>query len=95
MSGEIVCKRFFVSGRVQGVFFRGSTAKEAVSLGISGSAVNLADGRVEVLAMGQSAAVDKLAAWLQHGPQWARVDDVQSIVEDASATQVLAGFTTG
>ncbi|MFW2405136.1 MAG: acylphosphatase [Gammaproteobacteria bacterium] len=95
MSGEVVCKRFFVSGRVQGVFFRGSTAKEAARLGISGSAVNLADGRVEVLATGSSAAVDQLAAWLQHGPQWARVDDVAEIVEDAAGLDVPAGFTTG
>ncbi|NND37133.1 MAG: acylphosphatase [Gammaproteobacteria bacterium] len=91
----MVCKRFLVSGRVQGVFFRGSTAQEAGRLGLSGSAVNLADGRVEVLAKGPSAAIDELAAWLRHGPRWASVDDVQVIVEDASATDVPAGFTTG
>lgn len=77
------------------MFFRGSTAKEAGRLGVSGSAVNLADGRVEVLAKGPAAAVDELAAWLRRGPQWARVGDVQAITEDASATDVPAGFTTG
>ena len=73
----MVATRFYVSGKVQGVFFRGSTEKEALRLGITGSAINLDDGRVEVLALGPADAVDRLAAWLSHGPQWAHVDGVE------------------
>ncbi len=47
MSNDTVCKRFIVSGRVQGVFFRASTAREADRLGLSGVANNLPDGTVE------------------------------------------------
>lgn len=66
--------RFFISGRVQGVAFRVYTRAQAVELGLRGHARNLADGRVEVLAVGDAAAIERLAAWLQHGPPLARVD---------------------
>lgn len=95
MSGEIICRRFFVSGRVQGVFFRESTAREARRLGVSGTAVNLHDGRVEVLAAGPEKAMDELAVWLAHGPQWARVDRVDTVVEDLKTIDVPEGFRTG
>ncbi|HWU53776.1 MAG TPA: acylphosphatase, partial [Tahibacter sp.] len=49
--------RFFVSGRVQGVFFRAATRTEALRLRLSGYASNLADGRVEVYAEGEAAAI--------------------------------------
>jgi len=87
--------RFLITGRVQGVYFRGSTAAEARRLGISGSAVNLDDGRVEVLAFGRQTDIDELAAWLQHGPRLAQVVSIQTIVEDASAGAVPDGFRTG
>ena len=73
-----IAKRFIVSGRVQGVFFRASTRKEAERLGLRGSAVNLPDGRVEVLAVGEPAVVDELGKWLEKGPTMARVQEVQS-----------------
>lgn len=72
-----VCRRFKVSGLVQGVFFRASTRAEAERLGLTGHAVNLADGGVEVLACGKVEALDELAAWLRHGPPRARVDSVE------------------
>jgi acylphosphatase len=68
--------RFVVSGRVQGVFFRASTSAEAERLGIAGSASNLADGRVEVIAIGADATIAALESWLRRGPPSARVDDV-------------------
>jgi acylphosphatase len=68
--------RFIVSGRVQGVFFRASTRNEALRLGLNGYARNLADGRVEVVASGQSEALHELEQWLWQGPPAARVDDV-------------------
>jgi len=71
-----LCRIFTVKGRVQGVFFRDSTRRLAQTLGISGYAINLSNGYVEVLACGESDSVDELAAWLQDGPQMARVDEV-------------------
>jgi len=71
-----LCRIFTVKGRVQGVFFRDSTRRLAQTLGISGYAINLSNGNVEVLACGESDSVDELAAWLQDGPQMARVDEV-------------------
>jgi acylphosphatase len=68
--------RFLVSGVVQGVFFRASTRNEANRLGLRGFARNLADGRVEVVAIGDAGAIDRLQAWLQHGPEHARVEGV-------------------
>jgi acylphosphatase len=69
--------RFFVAGRVQGVAFRAHTRERARELGLRGYARNLADGRVEVLAIGGREAVQQLADWLEHGPAMARVDSVQ------------------
>jgi len=76
MSTDTVCKRFLVSGRVQGVFFRASTAREAGRLGLSGSATNRPDGRVEVVVSGVDSKVDELARWLASGPRMARVTGV-------------------
>ena len=75
--------RFFVSGRVQGVAFRAHTRVQALALGLRGHARNLADGRVEVLAVGDADAIERLAQWLQQGPPLAQVDDVlrESIAE--------------
>jgi len=84
--------RFLVSGRVQGVFFRASTRNEAERLGLSGTANNLADGRVEVVASGSDAALDALEKWLRLGPPSARVDGV---VREAMADRPMQGFRIG
>jgi len=73
----IIARRCYVSGRVQGVFYRASTCERAQQLGCRGYARNLADGRVEVLAVGDQKAVDALIEWLWHGPPAAQVSDVQ------------------
>jgi acylphosphatase len=65
-----------VSGRVQGVFYRASTRQRAQELGCRGYARNLPDGRVEVLAIGEPAAVQALIEWLRLGPPAAHVTDV-------------------
>jgi acylphosphatase len=70
------CLRCHVSGRVQGVWYRGSTQHKARELGVSGFARNLADGGVEVLACGEAEAVQALANWLWQGPPAAHVSDV-------------------
>ncbi len=67
------CVRCLVAGRVQGVFFRASIRNLAERLGISGSARNLPDGRVEVVACGRPEAVVQLREWLRKGPPGARV----------------------
>ncbi len=71
------CYRFIVTGRVQGVYFRQSTADQARQLGLSGWVRNLPDGRVEGVASGPEAELAALKTWLGHGPTMARVDDLQ------------------
>jgi len=66
-----------VRGRVQGVSFRFYTRDEATALGLTGWVANREDGSVEVIAEGPRAALDRLAAWLHHGPPAARVTQAQ------------------
>jgi acylphosphatase len=68
--------RVFVEGRVQGVNFRHYTCREANHLGVSGWVRNLPDGRVEAVYEGSRAAVEAMAAWTRHGPEWARVNSL-------------------
>ena len=87
----VEARLFTVYGRVQGVWFRDSTRREAERLGVSGHAINLADGNVEVLAHGVTAALDELATWLQTGPPLAsvtRVDVVAAEYEDTSVFRI-------
>jgi len=67
----------FVSGRVQGVFFRASACDAGQRLGLVGWAKNLRDGRVEVVAQGPPPALDAFVAYLHQGPPAARVDQVE------------------
>lgn len=92
---DVISRRFVVSGKVQGVFFRASTAREAKRLGIRGHAINLPDGRVEVLAVGPAAAVKELGQWLQRGPRAARVSHVETVEEQVAVTAGPDGFRTG
>jgi acylphosphatase len=87
---DLVVRRFIVSGKVQGVYFRHSTRLEAKKLGIRGLARNLPDGSVEVLAHGSATAVDTLRLWLAHGPRHARVDEVRETPPDVEP--VPGGF---
>jgi acylphosphatase len=90
-----VARRAKVHGRVQGVWYRAGTAERARSLGVKGHARNLADGTVEVLAVGSIAAVDALIEWLWEGTPLAQVTDV--VVEDVGPDLALPledGFTT-
>lgn len=74
---EKICLHCFVSGKVQGVWFRANTKQEADKLGLSGWVRNLEDGRVEVMVSGPRAKVDQLRAWLHQGPEQAKVTDVR------------------
>lgn len=82
--------RFVVSGRVQGVGFRAQTQRRASELGLSGFVQNRADGRVEGEAEGAAAQVDALVAWLQRGPAWAHVEQVD--VDELSPAGGEAAF---
>jgi len=86
-----VIRRFRITGKVQGVYFRHSTRVQAERLAIRGTARNLADGSVEVLAAGRAAAVESLRAWLQRGPPAARVDSVADL-EAGADLPVPAAF---
>lgn len=66
----------FVSGRVQGVWYRASAQKKANALGVTGWACNLPDGRVEVLACGEKEKIHQFYTWLQCGPPLAKVKAV-------------------
>jgi acylphosphatase len=71
------CRRFIISGRVQGVAFRAWTQEQALALKLTGWAANLADGRVEVLACGEPEAIAALLPLLRAGPPAARVTAVE------------------
>ena len=72
----------FVSGRVQGVFFRDHTRRWATSLGLTGWVRNLLDGRVEVLAEGEKERLEDLVARLKQGPPMSEVRGVEVAWED-------------
>jgi len=80
----------FVSGRVQGVFFRVDTQREARSLGLVGWVKNLPDGRVEIVAQGDAEAVRALVEWSHLGPVRAEVTSVDISWEE---TQPMDGFS--
>lgn len=73
---ETQAKRFYVSGRVQGVGFRFFAERTALSLGVGGYVRNLFDGRVEVYAVGSAEQMDAMKSALQRGPRMAAVDRV-------------------
>lgn len=83
----MIARRCLVAGRVQGVFYRASTRARAESLGVTGHARNLPDGRVEVLACGEPAAVEALCRWLWQGSPASDVTDVT--VEDVDPATLV------
>jgi acylphosphatase len=88
----MICRRSFVSGRVQGVFYRATCVRKAESLGLAGYARNLPDGRVEVLACGEAAAVERFVAWLWEGSPASKVTAVET---SEAAVEKRTGFTSG
>jgi acylphosphatase len=66
-----------VRGRVQGVFFRDSTRREAINLDLTGWVRNRPDGSVEVVASGAAKNLDLFCKWLGQGPPQARVEHVE------------------
>ena len=88
----MICKKCLVGGRVQGVFYRATAARRAQDLGLSGYARNLADGRVEVLACGEDAAVSAFVNWLWIGSSGCKVTSVEVSDATVDALQASAGF---
>ena len=78
------CKRYLVSGRVKGVFYRGSAQRQAKQLGLKGWVRNLSDGRVEMLAFGDEDSLDMIEKWLEIGPEYAKVTNIEVIDENIS-----------
>ena len=68
----------FVSGQVQGVFFRAHSAREARRRGVGGFVRNLPDGRVEAAFEGDDAEVDAMVAWCREGTRNAEVEAVEA-----------------
>ncbi len=81
----------YVSGRVQGVFFRAETQRTAMDFKLTGWVRNTADGRVEVVFEGEDANVDKMLAWCHVGPPAARVEKV--LTEEEPYTDSFRDFS--
>lgn len=91
----VIAKKAIVTGRVQGVFYRATTRDKASNLGLYGYAKNLADGSVEVLAIGEEQTVDVLMQWLWTGSRASKVNDVKPLnTSDIDITKYTR-FTTG
>ncbi|RQD73399.1 MAG: acylphosphatase [Candidatus Syntrophonatronum acetioxidans] len=74
---ELVSAHVFISGVVQGVYYRGSLQKEALENQVYGWTRNLPDGRVEALLQGSKENVEAVIHWAESGPSRARVDKVE------------------
>ncbi len=72
----MICRRFLVSGFVQGVAFRAFAQSEARALALTGFVRNLEDGRVEAVACGPQETLRQFEVRLAHGPPRARVTGV-------------------
>jgi acylphosphatase len=90
VSSDAVRLTAFVKGRVQGVGFRWWTRARALELGLAGSATNLDDGRVQVVAEGPRADVDALLALVRGGTAPGRVEFV---AERWESPRGESGFT--
>ncbi len=82
-------RRVVAHGRVQGVFFRDSTRREAERRGVAGWARNTADGTVEAVFEGAPDAVDAMVAFVRAGPGHSSVSEVEVHKEEP---EHLSGF---
>jgi acylphosphatase len=90
----VIGKKYLVAGRVQGVYYRATAARHARELQIKGYAINLSDGRVEVLAYGSEAAHEELLRRLWIGSSASNVTSVHA-ADPVDGTAVPTDFTTG
>lgn len=82
-----VSKQAVITGKVQGVWFRKSTQDAAVKLHINGWVRNLADGRVEVLMVGNAENMHRFESFLGEGPPLSRVDKVEFVAVEGGAPE--------
>jgi acylphosphatase len=87
--GPVKARRFLISGRVQGVGYRYFAERSAREIGVTGWAMNLDDGRVEVHANGRAAELEEFEARLRQGPRFA---DVRSVECVEAPVLELSGF---
>jgi len=79
-----------ISGRVQGVYFRSFTQKQAVKQGVTGFVTNKPNGAVEVVACAKAEKLDCFINWCHKGPLMAKVENV--IVSDYKTTEIFTEF---
>ncbi|MGB7588835.1 MAG: acylphosphatase [Solirubrobacterales bacterium] len=82
-------RRVIIHGRVQGVFFRDTTRREANAYGVAGWVRNRPDGTVEAVFEGEPGAVEAMLAFCRDGPRSARVDQIDVTEEQSEG---LSGF---
>ena len=90
MAEERIAKKVRITGRVQGVYYRGWTQSEAKRLGLGGWVRNEYDGSVSAVIAGAPGAVEEMLRLMRRGPLDARVDEV--VVEETDAAGVGRGF---
>ncbi|RKE17014.1 acylphosphatase [Streptomyces sp. TLI_171] len=86
----MIRRRVLVSGTVQGVFFRDSCRRAAQAVGVAGWVRNLPDGRVEAVFEGDPPEVERMVAWMGHGPSRAVVERVEVAEEPLEGLLVFA-----
>ena len=85
----MIRRRVVVHGFVQGVFFRDSIRKHALTAGVTGWVRNNRDGTVEAVFEGEDAAVERLVSFCRDGPRGARVDRVEVEIEEPERLQAF------
>lgn len=92
-SNQLIYKKYTVSGRVQGVFYRQSTLEQATQLGLAGWVQNLPNGDVLVWAKGQATTLNQLEQWLKIGPTMASVSAIAEMTLTQEEIQHLDNLT--
>ena len=85
------CVHVYISGKVQGVFFRAVTQKTAIGFNLTGWVRNVPDGRVEAIFEGEDTNIDKMIAWCHIGPPAARVTEV--LIEEEPCSGEFRDFS--
>jgi acylphosphatase len=85
----MIRRRVRVSGLVQGVYFRETIRRRAVSTGVAGWVRSRPDGTVEAVFEGEAEAVERLVAFCERGPRGASVERVDVAAEDPEG---IVGF---
>lgn len=85
----MIRRRVVVHGFVQGVFFRDSVRRHALTAGVAGWVRNNRDGTVEAVFEGEDAAVERLVGFCRDGPRGARVDRVEVEIEEPEGLQAF------